>query len=194
MKATELRSDDRRALIALESLYEETNDAPALLDILKRRAEAAEDDAERKALLFKEARLCDETLADPRAAIAVYEQIVEIALDPAALSIARAPLYGDRERWDDLMALYERQIDMEAGTAPEKKAHLHHALGVVLEKRMRDLDRAFDEYQAALTLEAQHKDTVSSLEGILEGGGASGARAAGDARRRSISHGSTGVA
>ena len=48
-KALELRGDDRRALIALESLYEEGQDGPALLEILKRRVESAENDDETKA-------------------------------------------------------------------------------------------------------------------------------------------------
>src|SRR5262249_38064253 len=42
-KALDLRGDDRRALSALESLYEDSQDAPALLEILKRRVDAAEN-------------------------------------------------------------------------------------------------------------------------------------------------------
>ena len=36
-------------------------------------------------------------------------------------------LYTQTERWDDLMALYERQIAIE-GAPAEKKAKLHHSL------------------------------------------------------------------
>ena len=46
-RALELRGDDRRALLALQSLYEETGDHPALLDVVKRRADAAESEGER---------------------------------------------------------------------------------------------------------------------------------------------------
>ncbi len=166
VKALDLRSDDRKSLVALESLYEETKDAPALLDILKRRAESAESDAERKALLFKEARLCDETLGDPRAATAVYEQILEVSMDAEALA-ALERLYAATERWDDLVALYERQIAL-AGVALERKAQLHHLLGSVLETRLREMDRAFDEYASALAIDAQHAATVASLEALMQ--------------------------
>lgn len=165
-KALELRSDDRKSLVALESLYEETKDAPALLEIIKRRAESAENDAERKALLFKEARLCDETLNDPRAATAVYEQILEIAMERDALA-ALERLYSATERWDDLVALYERQI-AAPDVAPARKAELHHLHGSVLEKRLKEIDRAFDEYAAALAIDAQHPATVASLEALMQ--------------------------
>jgi tetratricopeptide (TPR) repeat protein len=167
VKALELRSDDRRALEALESLYEETGDHPALLDVLKRRAEGAESDAERKRLLFKEARLCDEKLGDSRAAIGVYEQILDLGLDADAIA-ALERLYAQAERWEDLVSLYERQI-AAPGASAERKAALHHALGTVLEQRMHEVDRAFDEYAAALAIDPKHPQTVASLEAMMTG-------------------------
>jgi golgin subfamily B member 1 len=165
-KALELRGDDRRALIALESLYEETGDHPALLDVVKRRAEAAEGDAERKQLLFKQAQLCDEKLGDTTAAIVVYEQILEMALDAKAID-ALERLYAQAERWQDLIALYERQI-AAPGASNERRAALHHALGTVLEKRTGEVDRAFDEYAAALAIDPKHPQSVASLEVLMK--------------------------
>ncbi len=164
-KALELRGDDRRALVALESLYEETGDHAALLDVVKRRAEAADSDEERKQLLFKQARLSDEKLGDARAAIAVYEQILEMALDAQAIE-ALERLYAQAERWPDLIGLYERQISAP-GTSNERRAALHHALATVLEKRTGEVDRAFDEYAAALAIDPKHPQTVASLEVLM---------------------------
>ncbi|MGH7298324.1 MAG: tetratricopeptide repeat protein, partial [Polyangiaceae bacterium] len=166
-RALELRGDDPRALEALESLYEETGDHPALLDVLRRRAEAAEGEAERRRLLFKEARLCDEKLGDSRAAIGVYEQILELGLDADAIASLER-LYAQAERWEDLVALYERQIGAP-GASGERKAALHHALAVVLEQRTREIDRAFDEYAAALEIDPKHPQTVASLEALMGG-------------------------
>ena len=164
-RALDLRSDGRRALLALESLYEETGDHPALLEVVKRRADAAESDAERKQLLFKQARLCDEKLGDPRTAIGVYEQILDMGLDENAVS-ALERLYASAERWDDLVSLYERQI-AAPGPSKVQKAALHHALGDVLEKRMNEVDRAFDEYATALSVDPLHPPTVASLEALM---------------------------
>lgn len=173
-KALEIRSDERRALTALEGLYEEAADHAALLDILKRRAEAAESDAERRQLLFKEARICDERLGDVAAAIAVYEEILDVDLDAEAIAALEA-LYARAERWGDLVALFERQIST-AGVSSERKAALHHALGTTLAQRTNEPERAFDEYAAALAIDPKHPQTVASLEALM--GGEYGGRAA----------------
>jgi golgin subfamily B member 1 len=165
-KALELRADDARALSALESLYEEAGDAKNLLDILKRRVEASGSEAERQALLFKEAELSDKALSDAEGAIAAYERIVENKADDRALA-ALERLYSDTKRFDDLIALYERQIGVD-GVEPARKAALHHALGVVLEKELKDVDRAFDQYDAALRIDPQHEGTIASLEGLMQ--------------------------
>src|SRR5439155_5528684 len=86
-KALDIRADDKRALTALESLYEETGDGPALLDILKRRVDAADTDAEKKELLFRQGKLCAKTLGDPDAAISVYETILDLSLDNEAIAL-----------------------------------------------------------------------------------------------------------
>ena len=175
LKGLELRVDEPRALLALESLYEETADNAALLDIVKRRAESAESDPERRSLLFKQARLCDEKLGDAGAAIAVYEQILDLDLDASAIT-ALERLYAGSGRWDDLVALYERQI-ADPGASKERKAALHHALGSTLEQRVDEVERAFDEYAAALAIDPKHPQTVASLEALM-GHSAHGARAA----------------
>ncbi|MDP9000222.1 MAG: tetratricopeptide repeat protein, partial [Myxococcota bacterium] len=164
-RALDVRSGDRRALIALESLYEETQDYAALLDVVKRRADAAEGDVERKQLLFKQARLSDQKLGDVRAAIGVYEHILDMGLDIEAVSELER-LYAAAERWEDQMSLYERQIGAE-GISKERKAALHHALGDVLHKRANEIERAFDEYASALALDPLHPQTVASLEVLM---------------------------
>jgi tetratricopeptide (TPR) repeat protein len=168
VKALELRADERRALTALESLYEEKHDAPALLDILKRRAEAAVNDEERKAVLYKQARLDDETLHDAPAAIDVYEDILAITLDEPAIT-ALTRLYTAAERWDDLIALHEREIGAGGADARSdaRKADLFHALGQVHQARLGNHEQAFDQYEAALKIDPQHAATVASLEHLM---------------------------
>jgi tetratricopeptide (TPR) repeat protein len=175
VKALELRGDDPRALAALESLYEETGEHAALLDVVRRRADVAEGEKERRQLLFKQARLCDEKLGDARAAIAVYEQILDLGLDAEAIQ-ALERLYAQAERWEDLVALYDRQLTAP-GLSGERKAALHHALGDVLERRTNEVDRAFDEYASALAIDPKHPPTVASLEALM-GRREHGARAA----------------
>jgi tetratricopeptide (TPR) repeat protein len=164
-RALDLRGDDARTLLALDALYEETQDYPALLDIVRRRADATDNEGERKQLLFKQARLCDEKIGDTRAAIAVYEQILDMGLDPQAVE-ALERLYAQATRWDDLVTLYQRQIDAP-GMSNERRAALHYALGTVLEEHTGESERAFDEYSAALEIDSKHPQTVAALEALM---------------------------
>jgi tetratricopeptide (TPR) repeat protein len=165
VKALEQRGDDRRALEALESIYEEAKDAPALLDILQKRAAAAPNDEERKSFLFKEARLSDETMKNPGAAIETYEAILELGLDDEAIA-ALERLYTDAERWGDLIALHEREIGAPR-TADARKADLFYALGRVQEKRLANFEEAFAKYEEALGIDGNHAATVSALEALM---------------------------
>jgi tetratricopeptide (TPR) repeat protein len=160
-RALELRADDPTALLALESLYEESNDAPNLLTILERRVEIAASDEERKALHFRRAVLLADVLGDRARAIEVYELILEIGLDPRAL-VALETLYTAESRWADLIALYERELESTTNAAA-----LHVKIARVAAQRQKDLGRAFEELERALELERQHTGAIEELERLL---------------------------
>ncbi|MBK6691681.1 MAG: tetratricopeptide repeat protein [Myxococcales bacterium] len=163
-RALELRADESEALSALETIYEESGEHPALLDVLRRRAATATSDADKKRLLFKEARLLEGTLSDVPAAIDVYQAIVDLTPEADAFA-ALERLLTQTERWDDLVAIYERQIGL--GPAAERRATLHFGLGQVLQTKLSDAERAFDQYEQALRLDGQHAATVSALEALM---------------------------
>ncbi len=164
VKALELRGDDARALKALEELYGEAKDWPALLDILRKRAENAPDDAERRRILFKDAELSANELADPKGAIEVYEEILAIGPEPRAFA-ALEKLYAETEAHDRLVDLYERQVAL--GGPADQRASLHHRLGGVLHEKLGDTERAFEQYEEALRLDGQHGGTVAALEALM---------------------------
>ena len=161
-KALELRADDKHALSALESLYEETGDAQSLLGILERRVEVADSDEQRKQLLFRRARLLSDVLSDKPRSIEVYESILEFGLDPAAVS-ALEVLYADVSHWSELISLYERQLDAKVGIAADLRVNI----AKVAAQKQQDLGRAFEELEAALAQDRQHAGVIGELERIL---------------------------
>lgn len=161
-RVLELRADHREALVALESLYEEAGDARSLLDVLERRVEAAEGDDERKQLLFRRARLLSDVLEDRPRAIEVYETILDIDLDRAAID-ALEKLYADEERWGDLVELYQRELSKDESDA----AALRVKVAEVLARRLGEVNRAFDELEEALESEKQHSGAIAELERLL---------------------------
>ncbi len=163
-RALELRPDETRALEALEALHEESGEHEQLIEVLKRRAEIAESDDQKRLILFKQAKICDASLGDRDRAISVYEQILELGLDPLAVD-ALERLYTGSARWGDLVALHERELGADVTTS-ERKAQLHHALGRIFDKELGETDRAFDAYGDALRVNPTHEATVQSLEQI----------------------------
>ncbi|MDB4944088.1 MAG: domain protein putative component of TonB system [Labilithrix sp.] len=164
-KALELRAEDASALVALEELHEEAGEQEDLIGILKRRTELAESDDDKRALLYKQARVADEQLGDRDRAAAVYEQVLELGLDAPAIA-ALERLYTAAGRWGDLIALHERELGRD-GTLQARRADLHHALGNVHERELGELERAFDEYAEALREDPAHAATVASLERLM---------------------------
>ncbi|MEZ4225660.1 MAG: tetratricopeptide repeat protein [Polyangiaceae bacterium] len=161
-KALELRSDDKDALAALESLYEEMGDAPQLLEVLERRAEVVDSDEERKALLFRRARLLSDVLRDNARSIQVYESVLDSGMDRGALD-ALESLYTLEERWPDLQELYARQLDAADGAQPG----LRVKVAQVAAHRLNDMGRAFEELELALDEEKQHEGAIAELEKLL---------------------------
>jgi tetratricopeptide (TPR) repeat protein len=175
VKALAIRAEDARALTALEELYEKAGDWAALHDLLRRRADAAEDDAARKAFLRKQAQVAEERLGDFTDAIAIHETILDMQPD-AEVFDALERLYAKRERWGDLIALLERRLGTDE--APEAKVRLHHTLGQLFETRSEDAERAMDEWEAALRIDPKHEPTVQSLEALMRKDPRSATRAA----------------
>jgi len=173
VKALEQRGDDARALEPLEHIYEEEKDWPALLDIVKRRVEGALDPANKTQLLFKQARIAEENLKDPRGAIEALETIVDGGEPPFKALVQLERLYTEVERYPDVLGLLERQL----GNAPESPpsgggewrsdVELHHRIGVLARKHLGDVDRALDEFRTTLSLDPAYQPTIEELEGML---------------------------
>lgn len=161
-KALELRSDERRALTALEALYDESGDATSLLDILERRVDVAESDEERKSLMFRQAELLAGNLDDKARAIEAYEAILELGADRRALD-ALEGLYSAVARWSDLVGLYERQLMEGLGSAGDLRVRI----GRVAAVHQGDFARAFDELEQALEGDRLHAGAIAELERLM---------------------------
>ena len=176
-RALEARSDDKRALVALEGLYAggDAGDPAALLDVLRRRAEVAESDGERKELLFREAEIQEKSLEDIDGAITTLESVLEIDLDPRATT-ALETLYAARGKHAELVALYERELDaLTADGAPPSStgrgttaSALRVKIARIARTHLDDTTRAFDELSAALDSDPNHTDAIAEIEAILE--------------------------
>ncbi len=161
--ALEAVADDQRAMNALIALYEQTGDNRELLEILKLRADAAAEDDERIEIWFRVAALQAGPLRESEAAIETYEEIINLSLQARAVS-ALEDLYRKAERYDDLVALYERQLDVSEG---EALADIRVKIATVSHRNLGDTARALEELGEALGADDDHAGAVSTLEGLL---------------------------
>lgn len=165
-KVLEEAPAERRALLALEAIYEKTESRKDLFDLLSVRAEAAESPDERKDVLLKMADLAERGLGDDAAAIRAHEEVVDLEFDARSLE-ALERLYPKTGRFTDLAALHERELEY-GGIEAERKALLHHKLAELARHHLGEMDRAFDEYEAALEINPQYPATVAALEAWMQ--------------------------
>ncbi|MDX2051207.1 MAG: tetratricopeptide repeat protein [Polyangiaceae bacterium] len=159
------RPDDRRALSELETLFEELGRTDKLLEVMDRRIDAADGEAEQKRFLYRKAQLLAGPQKDARGAIVAYQRILEIAFEAEAL-VALEKLLEGLEEWGDLIELYQRQIDAGGNSRSELRVKLAR----VLSEHQGDFARAFDELETALEESPQPAAAVLELERMLAHG------------------------
>jgi len=162
-KALELQADDKESLLALEQLHWSRQEYSQLLDVLERREELAQDDAERKALAYRRADLFSSRMGEADRAIQTYESILDLSFEPQAIE-ALENLYSAGERWDDLVNLTLRRIE----STDRGAAGLRVKLASILWEKQGDPERALDELEQALALEGQHGGAIRYLESRLD--------------------------
>jgi tetratricopeptide (TPR) repeat protein len=155
-----------RAVAALEKIYAQMGRFEELLDIYARRIDMAEDDEERKEILYNQALLWEEEIGDRTKAIEVYLKIVGMAGDePRSLS-ALARLYTAEERWPELADVLQRELD-HGVLEQAVELELKHRLGQVLERHLGDKSRALECYREVIAVDPENEPATAALEGLL---------------------------
>lgn len=167
-KALESRPDERRALVALERLYGTQDDPQALLEVLRKREEVAETDADRKELIHRQAELLRTKLKEPKQAIERLEAALDLGIDEKATSQLEE-LYTQEERYQDLVDLYQRMLDNERTTDAKLASvpALRVKIAKIARQKLDDSSRAFEELSEALEQDPSNTDAIAELESVL---------------------------
>ncbi len=157
------RPEHRPALDALEELHAEVDDHHALLDILRRKTDLADSPEARIALLERQAQICEDHTGDLVSAIDAYEQVLGEQDTRREGYEALRRLYAKAERWPDLSATLERQLEAGAGDPVE----VRYELGRVSLQRLNDAYVALDHLREALALDSGHEPSIALLESMM---------------------------
>ncbi len=158
---------DMTAMDALERLYVRLARWEPLKDVYAKKADLAEDPSDKKRQLYVLAQVYDRELGDVAKAIETYQGILDLDADelPAIQSLDR--LYGQAERWYDLLGNLERQVEL-AETTGETVA-LKYRIGHLWQIRLGDVARAIESYREALEMDPSHAETLHALDGLVHG-------------------------
>ncbi len=161
----ELDDIDVPAMDALERLYIRLELWEPLKDVYAKKADLAEDPQDKKQMLYVLGQVYDRELSDVGKAVETYQAILDIDPDelPAIQSLDR--LLGQAERWYDLLANLERQVEL-AETTGEMVA-LKYRIGELWQNKLGDSARAIDSYREALELDPANQETLIALDGLL---------------------------
>lgn len=165
--------EDAEALDALQALNEQAGDHAALIGVLQRKTELSVDPEQRRVLLARQAEIYEQHVEQPERAIEVLEDL--LADDPSAAAYASLErLYEKAQRFSDLRAAYEQQLERQIGSAVE----LRYKLAVVVHRHLQDTEGALSHLRDALTDQSGHPASVALLESIMAAEGEHRAAAA----------------
>jgi tetratricopeptide (TPR) repeat protein len=165
-KVVEVEPANLVALRALEALYEKTLQYEQYLAVLEAQLQVCAEDSERIALYERIAVTHEERFFELHRAAAAYEQI--IAIDPSnyAAYHVLARLYQQAGNHEALVESHRRHID--ATTDVAARVQLNIALGQAYATRLRDLDRAIEAYNDALSLDGNDAHALEALGDLYE--------------------------
>ena len=126
--------------------------------------EATEDQKEVVSILHRAGAVTEEQLGDVDGAIAQYEKVLTLnpTYLPALRSIGR--LYASKERFEDLLSMYGREI--EVAKSNDQKVALHFRMAELLVDKLKDDERAAQTYEQILKLDATNLAALRSLAEI----------------------------
>jgi tetratricopeptide (TPR) repeat protein len=165
-KVLEVAPRDLSAVEALESLYLSAERFAELSQILQRKSKVLDEVPLQKAALFEAARIEEEVLNRPEAAIQVYEAVLELEPEELRALDSLIKLYLELSRWEELLATQLKKVDLVQG-ADEKKA-IYYQMGAVYERELEDVPRAIDTYQKVLELDPDDLPALGRLDVLYQ--------------------------
>ena len=158
--------DNLEALTSLENLLERYENWSEVVDILRRKVELVDEDADRKAIYQKMARLLEAKLDQADEAIEAYRQVMYLDERDMSTLDALERLYIVRMRWNDLIDVLNQQG--AAMSDPAERIEKFLQIGELWETRLESPDRAIDAFREALTIDENCVEAMDCLERLYQ--------------------------
>jgi len=157
--------EDSAALSALAELHATQGDHARAISYLSRLLDLEVEPERRSALYHAIALAYAESLHDSERAAQTYQQLLdEFPEDPAGQR-ALEGLFSDAQRFDELEALWTRELDRTSN--PERRAQLRLRLSELYERQLVDAPRALSALRAVLQESPEHPEALAPFERLL---------------------------
>lgn len=156
---------DINALDALVRIYSREQRWTELAHTLTRKVELSQDAQENIQLRLRVAGLCESELAEPDAAIQWYRGVLDF--DPAHTETLSAleRLYGNLERWSELIQILEWQLSQTADR--DSQVHLLNKIAAIYESEFESEKDAVQSFERILQIDPGHMPSIRNLERLL---------------------------
>ncbi|MDB4968610.1 MAG: repeat-containing protein, partial [Myxococcales bacterium] len=162
----EIDANDEAAFFNLEKLLSRAARWSDLLAVYRDAADNTIDIERKKVLLYKQAGLLEDQLADADAAIDTWRAALDVDGEDERAIASLDRLYTSGKRWHDLVELTLRRLERVETGGPGWIA-LKLRLGGIFEAELNDLPAAIDTYEEVLGHVSAHPDAVRSLERLI---------------------------
>jgi tetratricopeptide (TPR) repeat protein len=150
------------ALSALERVARGTKDTRKLVDVLRRRADHAGDEAQARSLRVEVAQILANASGEEDEAIGLFHALLVDAPEDLQVFEQLATLYRRMERWDDLSELLRSQL--KRTPEADEAAHWHRELALLSWQVFEDGARAVSHARSTLATLEDDSAVVSLLE------------------------------
>jgi tetratricopeptide (TPR) repeat protein len=161
-KILEIEPDDAQARTTLREIYVRGRSWRALLDLLRRQLVSLVGDA-RRDHLAEMAVLAAERLADLRQAIALWNEVLELAPGDRGAVTALAGLYEREKRWPALAEILGRLAESAGGEASPEGCALLERRGLILLEKLGAGQSALDTLRRVQSAQPENPRVLRAL-------------------------------
>ncbi len=164
--ALDLRKTDRRAQIALESVYERTGNADKLVEVLKIRLRSDADDRQKSAICSRLGKLAFDK-GDFKAALESYGAALDFI--PYSLEALRGVQNSAKKLkdWDACIEALKKEVALHGEAGP--RANAHRALSILYQEKGQS-DLAMAQLSLAFEAEPGSPEIARELLDLLKAG------------------------
>ncbi len=163
-RALGLDPENETALVALESIYERTEEWDSLVTVLKRRATLTFDTTEQVAFYRRVGQLYETRLGDLNEATEAYRMVVRLDDTDADALSALERIYEAAGQWRELVEVLSRRA--ESTYEPEPLVELKFRIGRLWREQLNNPERAIEAFKDVLGVKHDHRDAMLQLEAL----------------------------